>query len=349
MGLPTLAASDPARHEQARLGAAAVEAVAATHAVDLGLDDPRGAGAAFASIADAAATLPLPGPGRTAARLAGLATVAAVDVTLGRLVEAHTDALAILAELDGAPPARGQRWGVWAAEGPGATTEAGPAPSGYALDGMKPWCSGAALCTHALVTAAGPAGQALYAVALDPACATPQYGSWQAVGLSGSGSERVTFTAAPATAVGAPGSYLTRPGFWHGAVGVAAVWWGAATGIAAPLYTAAEAGRANPHALAHLGAVEAALASSAALLREAAAAIDAQPAQVGERWAFTVRAAVEAAATEVIARVGRALGPAPLCLDRAHARRVADLTVYVRQSHAERDLERLGVLTGDRP
>ncbi len=57
-----------------------------------------------------------------------------------------------------------------------------------------------------------------------------------------------------------------------------------------------------------------------------------------------VRAAVERSATETLERVGRALGAGPLCHDRAHARRVADLTVYLRQSHAESDLEALGRL-----
>jgi hypothetical protein len=54
------------------------------------------------------------------------------------------------------------------------------------------------------------------------------------------------------------------------------------------------------------------------------------------------RAVVEHAADEAIVRTGRALGPGPLCTDGEHARRVADLTVYLRQSHAERDLEALG-------
>ncbi len=35
-------------------------------------------------------------------------------------------------------------------------------------------------------------------------------------------------------------------------------------------------------------------------------------------------------------------GPAPLTVDRSHAQRVADLQVYVRQHHAERDLARIG-------
>jgi hypothetical protein len=45
---------------------------------------------------------------------------------------------------------------------------------------------------------------------------------------------------------------------------------------------------------------------------------------------------------EVLQRVSRALGPAPLTGEEDHARRVADLTVYVRQHHAERDLAAAG-------
>ena len=39
-----------------------------------------------------------------------------------------------------------------------------------------------------------------------------------------------------------------------------------------------------------------------------------------------------------VSRTGRGLGPGPLCHDGGHAQRVADLTTYIRQSHAERDL-----------
>jgi hypothetical protein len=57
------------------------------------------------------------------------------------------------------------------------------------------------------------------------------------------------------------------------------------------------------------------------------------------RTARRVRAVVEQAVTEVVERVGRALGPGPLAGDAEHAKRVGDLQLYVRQSHAERDLE----------
>jgi hypothetical protein len=45
---------------------------------------------------------------------------------------------------------------------------------------------------------------------------------------------------------------------------------------------------------------------------------------------------------EVLSLVGHTLGPAPLAFDETHARRVADLEIYVRQHHAERDLADLG-------
>jgi hypothetical protein len=350
MTLPELAADPVARLVHERLTLAAGAAVEAARASGFDLDDPRGAGHALASLADPTHDLPLPAHGQTAARLAGLAAVASVDVTLGRLFEAHTDALAILAELRGPAPEAGQRWGVWAAEGPESTLTARPAGAGFVLDGMKPWCSGASFCTHALVTAAAgdaEGGRALYAVPLDPPGATAVTGSWQAVGLAGSSTEQVRFTSAPAVRIGEPGEYLARAGFWHGAIGVAAAWWGGSAGVAAPLYAAGT--RADAHALAHLGAVEVSLSGAAALLREAAATMDAHPSAAGQRLAYTVRAAAENTAAEVIDRVGRALGPAPLCRDRTHARRVADLMVYVRQSHAERDLAQLGTLVGRPP
>ncbi len=58
--------------------------------------------------------------------------------------------------------------------------------------------------------------------------------------------------------------------------------------------------------------------------------------------AARVRAVVHDAAETCLRTVGHALGPGPLTGDDVHARRVADLTVYLRQHHADRDLARLG-------
>jgi hypothetical protein len=68
---------------------------------------------------------------------------------------------------------------------------------------------------------------------------------------------------------------------------------------------------------------------------------------VSRRRAMQVRAVVETAVESALTRTGRALGPVPVVRDAGHAQRVADLEVYVRQSHAERDLATLGELAGE--
>jgi alkylation response protein AidB-like acyl-CoA dehydrogenase len=280
--------------------------------------------------------LPLPASGATAQRWRRLAALAEEDIVAGRIAEAHLDAVAILDELGGKPPLPDQLWGVWAAEPPDAVLTATDGPT---LNGVKAWCSGAGFCTHALVTARGPDGEGmLYAV--DVHAATPLPSTWANPGMAESDTRSVQFDDVPAVAVGEPGAYLNRPGFWHGAIGVAACWLGGARAVAKPLYDKAK----DEHALAHLGAVDAALAAADAVLETVAAQIDAHPGESAERVARRARAVVEHTVDQAITRTGRALGPGPLAMDAEHAQYVADLTVYVRQSHAEKDLAALGRL-----
>jgi hypothetical protein len=297
--------------------------------------------------------LPRPGSGRTWERWTALADLAGEDLSLARLSEGHVDALAILAELGPAgsgtgPPVAGSRWGVWAAQPPGPGLTASPAAGGWRLDGIKRYCSGAHACTHALVTATAPDGNRLFAVAT--AGLAPVAGTWPATGMAASDTLDVEFTDVLGDPVGGPGDYTGRPGFAHGGAGVAACWYGGARGVGQTLLTAAAKRDVGPHALAHLGAVDVALHTARDALARAAAEIDADPADRehgGWRRALRVRALVEATATEVMERVGRALGAGPLCHDEAHARRVADLTVYLRQHHAEGDLAELGALAAE--
>jgi hypothetical protein len=51
---------------------------------------------------------------------------------------------------------------------------------------------------------------------------------------------------------------------------------------------------------------------------------------------------VETAANTTMEACGRAVGATPFCHDAAFARHMADLPVFLRQSHAERDLAELG-------
>lgn len=292
--------------------------------------------------------LPLPGSGATLARWQALAAVAEYDLSLAKLYEGHTDALAILAEVgdpDGTEP--GASWGVWAAEAPaGRTLIESINPQGDALlGGAKSWCSGAAGVSHALLTAwhADGRGPQLVRLALRQPGVRVEAGAWHAVGMAGSASLDVHLKQARARCVGAPGDYLARPGFWQGGAGVAACWHGGATALARTLRLACNApAEPTPFRLAALGRVDLALQGTAALLREAAAWIDARPDADASQLALRVRLAAEASARRVLEVVGRSLGAAPFCRDERFARLAADLPVFIRQSHAENDLAALG-------
>ncbi|MGB2721893.1 MAG: acyl-CoA dehydrogenase family protein, partial [Rhodococcus sp. (in: high G+C Gram-positive bacteria)] len=200
-------------------------------------DIDTGLRAAFLAFeADGRLDLALPGSGYTDLRWQSLAALSRHNTVLGRWSEAHTDAIAILHELDGPTPQRGQIWGVWAAEPPAPILEAVLEDSGWVLTGTKPWCSGASLCTHALVTARVEGSPRLFAVDLTHPGATPVPNTWHAVGMSESDSGSVAFDSVPAVAVGGPADYLTRPGFWHGAIGVSAAWFGSACAVADTLH-----------------------------------------------------------------------------------------------------------------
>ena len=94
----------------------------------------------------------------------------------------------------------------------------------------------------------------------------------------------------------------------------------------------------------HLGALDVSLHGARVALTAAASVVDSGGAdrEAAGILALRTRTVVARAAEDVIARVGHALGPAPLALEADHARRVADLQLYLRQHHAQRDDVALG-------
>lgn len=290
------------------------------------------------------------GNGHTWRYLSVLATLGSVDLTVARTVEPHLDALSILHQagpgLDLAPIGveRTSTWGVYAAHAPGARLVAEARESGWVLDGAKPWCSLAADLSHAIVTAhTGPATRRAFAISLGDGV-SPIPGTWVSRGLVDVPSGGLQLDGVVGLPVGEDDWYLTRPGFAWGGIAVAAVWFGAAQALRATLVSASRRREPDQIALMHAGRLDALLFAAEVSLRHAAEAVDAGTAagREGAVLAARVRAVVAAAAETCLAVVGHALGPAPLTADEDHARRVADLTVYVRQHHAERDLAALG-------
>ena len=232
------------------------------------------------------------------------------------------------------------------AAGAGRDGASGRAPAG-SWSGTKAWCSGAGLCTHALVTARVEDERPLFAVDLAHPGVSVDLSGWAAAGMSRSATGAVTFERVPADPVGTAAAYLERPGFWHGGAGVAACWLGGAEKVADTLRRAGP--RLDDHGAAHLGAVDAALAAAAVVVvvrrRRGRRAPRRRRQREGPHAPGPSHRRVGG---HPDARpVGRALGPTPLATDPSHTQAVADLLVYLRQSHAERDLAALGRLVAD--
>jgi alkylation response protein AidB-like acyl-CoA dehydrogenase len=285
--------------------------------------------------------LPRPAGGETSSRFRALWDVAVESPSLGRLAEAHFDAIAILQE-GGREPVAGARYGVWAAGGPDpATLER--TSSGWRLTGTKHWCSGASIATHALVTARDGDSNALVAVDLRRGGVSLQPPTWTSPAFTAIDTRTVRFDldVDEGDIVGTDDWYLRRPGFWHGAVGVAACWAGCSAGLIRELLPKWPQ---DPHALAHLGAIDSDVWTMQALLDRAAAEIDDANDRPddGRRRALRVRHAVDALVADITVRAQRAVGPGPFAhRDDLHVR-LAETDLYRRQCHAERDLEQLG-------
>ena len=294
--------------------------------------------------------LPHPGSGSTATRFAALASWAAKDLSLARLLEGHVDALSILAEV-GHEPTAGETYGVWAARTPDGTTARLKA-DGWQLSGEKPFCSGSTRIDRALVTAECSDGYRLFDVSVAENVIRVHPGSWPAVGMADSLSETLDFGGAPlpgTSEVGPPNFYLERPGFWFGATGVAACWYGGARGLVEHLVRSLGT---DPSELvvAELGEAFAHVDLMRRAIEQAAVDIDNDPHDLSgaaKRRALVIRHAVHHAAQQVLLHCAAAGGARPLCHDPVQAQRAADLYVYLAQYHGPQDANILGGMACD--
>jgi hypothetical protein len=297
-------------------------------------------------VATDGADLPHPGSGQTWRRFSSFAHWASKDLSAGRLCEGHGDALSILSEA-GVSPKDQATYGVWASRSAVGGTFAERVPGGWCLRGSKSFCSGSGIIERALVTADSKDGYLLFDIAVDEQVIEIVPNSWPAVGMADSKSEMLEFggpVIADDHVVGRPEFYTRRPGFWFGAAGVAACWYGGAVGLVNSL-TEGLGSQPNEHVMADVGEAVVALETMRQVLRFVADSIDEDPHDGGRHAHFLALVARQVAhdcAEKVLACVASAGGARPLCLDAEQARRAADLYVYLSQHHGRVDAAELG-------
>ena len=288
------------------------------------------------------------GEGHSLERFQALQRLALEDLSLGRLAEAHVDALQILREAN-RPAIPGASYGVWAAEDPscelGLVTQCGQSR----LVGTKSFCTGAGFIDRALVTVRTPE---VLLLDVDVASNRDHLGidhsGWCSPAFADTVTAVVDFAGLevpPSAVVGGGGWYLDRPGFWNGACGPAACWAGGAQGIVGwALAKLMASANPNPIRDVAMGTLAALAYQMDAVLAHAAHDIDADPADDtrARRRALEVRHNIERACTSILDVVGRILGPRPLIADVQFQTRALAVQLYVRQCHAESDLETLG-------
>jgi alkylation response protein AidB-like acyl-CoA dehydrogenase len=295
--------------------------------------------AGFVDSADS--RLPLPGLGNTPERHRALRRWGATELSFARIAEAHTDALAILAEC-GQIPRSGALYGVWASDAPPSRVTCEQLDGGqWRIEGIKQFCSGAAFVDAALVTAHHTDGILLFDLPIKDSRVLIQPSTWMSPAFADTSTTAVEFDALlipDRHRLGEAGWYLNRPGFWHGSVGPAACWAGGAESL---IDAAASLNRRDEHSRAHVGALQAIAWGLHAILDHAGREIDADPQNksgAARTRGLKVRHLIERACTEVLDRFARATGPHLLAYDAHIVRQHQALGLYIRQCHGERDL-----------
>ena len=234
--------------------------------------------------ASGALDLPLPGAGATPARLEALRSLAAAeDLSVARLAEAHTDAVAILAEAGarrtGSRPARGV--GVEPLRRPrrGRAPRRALAPPGHEglllgriPPGRRPRHRHGRRRRAALPRATARRRRQRRAVDLAQPRPWPPPPPAPSTSIS---------TCRPTPPSASPASTSSGAGLWHGAIGVAACWAGGADGLAATVRARIDPDDAQ--ARARLGAIEAARWGMGAVLADCGRGHRRRPAGPGRR------------------------------------------------------------------
>ena len=298
---------------------------------------------AFLAVARSGAGLPFPGNGDTGDRFHVLRVTSARNPSIGRLLEAHCDAQAIFHEAKVETPAN-MGMAVWASSSIsrviGTSTR-----RGILLNGTQHFCGGAGVVDGALMTVSCDDGERLVFVRLHQNGIETDLSNWKTPAFSQAsvGTVHLTNVEIPAAdLVGDPHFYSARPGFWWGAVGVAACW----AGITDRLIDMQRqrSTRCDEIACVELGLQSALRWGIDASLDVAGRLID-QPSRESARMlALSARHQVATAANAILESIEHEVGPGPLAFDPGWVQTVTELRMALGQHHGSRDLRELGNL-----
>jgi hypothetical protein len=296
---------------------------------------------AFLKVARSGLQLPLSGDGDTWTRLKTFRKVTAQSPSAGRLVEAHTDAAAVLSEAGRDVPGQ-TALAVWASTS-ASQVAASESEGGLLLSGSMRFCGGAGVVDSSVVAVRGAQGEQLVLIPLRQRGVSIDLSSWQTTAFAEAGIGRVSFNQVfvpEEDVIGAPGFYSSRSGFWWGAVGVAACWVGLVDRL--NVLWVARSRRRDPLAEVIEGKRLSLLWSIDALLRHAAVIADARDGSNARSVALCVRDSIATASTSFLQLVEAAAGPGPLAFEPEWARTCTELRLALGQSHGDRDLQALG-------
>jgi alkylation response protein AidB-like acyl-CoA dehydrogenase len=262
------------------------------------------------------------------------------NLAVGRLFEAHVNALRLVALYGTAGQARraaadalaGHLFGLWVTDPPGERLRRRDGR----LAGRKGPCSGAGHCTRALVTVETPGGTQMAVVALSGAePVLPGPNTLQGMRAARNGTVDLTGVAAPDDAMlGVPGDYLREPDFSCGAWRTTAVTLGGLDAlVAATREQLTQRDRADaPLQQARFGQLLIAQ-ETARLWTRQAAEIAERDGPAADRVAYVnlARLAVEAACLDALRLAQRSLGLAAFARPNPVERLARDLGTYLRQ------------------
>lgn len=290
------------------------------------------------------ASLPFPGEGDSLSRWQTFMAMGATDLSAAKIVESHFDALAIIHEAEMKPFSG--IYGVWASKfgGRHLRGEFDAKTKLWTITGQVAFASGASFIDYALIPVETKDGEILFQIPSSTIqIEQVDASTWHTPGMMETDTAWVKIVAQlPEThAVGNPGFYLQRRGFWIGGSGVAAVWLGAAQKVFETWQTlSSKRGRADPFEQAARAECFVDLKCCSAVFLQAAALIDDPNTDVSQlqREALMIRHLVDRTANRLLEQALRHLGPASMIAHADHSKRCLDLQIFTRQCHGERDL-----------